>query len=884
VAPREVSLDSGTSIQLTSLRTRRKVQCISEKLMGLGGLAKVYGGRLEDGTQVVLKVQRFEGRGADHSLEVEIELFKKLFHRNIVHCVGVGVSPAGLLIIAFRRAYQNPLLMMSKGSDESRRDKRAKYPVLPLDTAVDLGYELLNSLAYLERLGFVHHDVKLANLLIDVASKDRSLEEHEIFNRVLRRNYRAVLIDFGATRSRNYLDAWNRGEALEGLAPQITPFYAPPEAVVESRRPNGELGLTFHHSIDVYAAALLIYSVITGHPPYSHLKTPPNHHDMETVIAAKSAERRGEIEPISAEILRRVVYEDTKFLSGDRAAFDEALYRFMSKRLAPEPEERGSAAEMKRDLERLALIRGRRADQDARGVAGSRVFLPFRQELVVVGGAGEHPLVRAARACGVDTRRPDKGHESGRPRSLSDSSIQREGDTTSGRRESSSSSRRAPRDPNEALRPPSDRPPSERFRRRPPSDRHSSPEGERPPGTERFRTQRPSSGRYREEEAPSESGDDPLGFLSDMDATVIDEEPDRTPGPGRRPPPPRRRRPPPPPPQSTPPPADREVWGRSTSSHIDREELLRRAGRRRSRRRGKPKPPPRGDSTSAPRPPSGPHDRSVSGRRPRPAAKEGRGEGGKIKRKTSSRHERNLKRSDPLGRGYPAAEQANSNHCLLSPVLDAPLLLSRERTYHIGRDPAVDVRIKSDLVSRRHAEIAWDGQAFVLTDLGSLNGTSLNGHKMQAPAPLHDEDRIGFGGFEFVVRVLSGQEWKVDEQGGTARILKGQEDWSRSAQQSSFHGDLTRLSLRDVLEIVDWKRHSGRLDLTEAEDKIGTLWFETGRLVHAECGAGEGLDAAVELLTLRRGQFHFEHGNPKVNRTIDASLDEVWAELKSRLG
>ncbi|HBP22811.1 MAG TPA: hypothetical protein DEA08_34150, partial [Planctomycetes bacterium] len=213
------------------------MQCTTSKLLGLGGMAKVYGGELEDGTQVVLKTQRFEGRGADHSLEVEIELFKKLFHRNIVHCVGVGVSPAGHLIIGFRRAYQNPLLLMSKASvDEGmRRDKRARYPCLPLDTAIDLTYEMLNALAYLERLGFVHHDVKLANLLIDVASKERPLEGNEVFGRVVRRNYRAVLIDFGATRSRNYLEAWNRGEAAEGLAPQITPFYAPPEAVVETR-------------------------------------------------------------------------------------------------------------------------------------------------------------------------------------------------------------------------------------------------------------------------------------------------------------------------------------------------------------------------------------------------------------------------------------------------------------------------------------------------------------------------------------------------------------------------------------------------------------------------------------------------------------------------
>ncbi|MBL4849615.1 MAG: FHA domain-containing protein [Planctomycetes bacterium] len=846
------------------------MQCTSEKLMGLGGLAKVYGGRLEDGTQVVLKVQRFEGRGADHSLEVEIELFKKLFHRNIVHCVGVGVSPAGLLLIAFRRAYPNPLLLMSKsGPSESRRDKRARYPVLPLDTSIDLAYELLNSLAYLERLGFVHHDVKLANLLIDVASKDRSLEEHELFNRVLRRNYRAVLIDFGATRSRNYLDAWNRGEALEGLAPQITPFYAPPEAVVEARRPDGELGLTFHPSIDVYAAALVIYSVITGHPPYSHLKTPLDHHEMESVIAAKSAERRGEISPISDEILRNVVYEDTKFKQGDRATFDEALHRFLSKRLAPVPEDRGSAAEMKRDLEKLAHIRGRRADQDARGVAGSRVFLPFQQELLVVGGAGEHPLVRAARACGVDTQRPDRRDESGNESRPGDGSDRSE----SGRRLRPSERNRRP-SPSDRFR--SERPGSDRFRpERPGSDRFR-PER---PASDRFRTERPSDDRQEvEPPPPSTVGDDQLGFLSDMDATVLDEAESVGSDRPRPPPRPPRRRPPPRPP---PPQPEREVWGRATHSNIDRQDLLRRAGRRPSRRRKPRDPRPESQSKTSgrrPRPPKGrPREEAPSEegsrRGKRPSGRQG-----------SGRVVPSLARSDPLGRGYPSSEQANSNHCLLSPVLDAPLLLSRERTYHIGRDPSVDVRIKSDLVSRRHAEIAWDGQAFVLKDLGSLNGTSLNGHTMRGTAPLHDEDRIGFGGFEFVVRVLSGQEWKVDEQGGTARILKGKEDWSRSAQQSSFHGDLTRLSLRDVLEIVDWKRHSGRLELTDVDEPIGTLWFESGRLVHAKQGETLGLDAAVELLTLRRGKFHFEHGTPDVKATIDASLDEVWAELKSRLG
>lgn len=812
------------------------MQCTTSKLLGLGGMAKVYGGELEDGTQVVLKTQRFEGRGADHSLEVEIELFKKLFHRNIVHCVGVGVSPAGHLIIGFRRAYQNPLLLMSKASvDEGmRRDKRARYPCLPLDTAIDLTYELLNALAYLERLGFVHHDVKLANLLIDVASKERPLEGHEVFGRVVRRNYRAVLIDFGATRSRNYLEAWNRGEAAEGLAPQITPFYAPPEAVVETRRADGELGLTFHPTIDVYAAALLLYALLTGHPPYSHLKNPPDHSDMESVIAAKSAERRAEIEPVSAEILRRVVYEETKWSGGERAAFDESLYRFMAKRLDPDPELRGTAAEMKREFEKLCKIRSRRG-HDERGVGGSRVFLPFQQELVVVGGGREHPLMRAARLYGLEGKQA-----------------------------------------------------------RPPSDRYDNS----PPKSERLEriTRRRDSERLRAalEEGERPGAQEKLDWLKDMDAT------EAPPGssssgegralPARRAPPPKRRRPSPTPPPKEPPlapsptqpmqripapgrtppskrrpprgkpgartprpgsktpvpgPAGEEgAWGRQTQPRGEREDLLRRAGRRRRRR-----------TTLQPhlmtRPGSG---------TPRPEDKK-----------------------NPTGRGYPSAEQAACAHCLLSPVLDTPLLLSRERTYSIGRDPSTDVRIKSDLVSRRHAEVAWDGKSFVITDLGSLNGTTLNGFRLQAPVPLHDEDRIGFGGFEFVVRVLTGEEWTIDEGGGSTRIFKGKEDWGRM-QTPTFSGDLTRLALRDVVEIVDWKRHTGALTIADDGRERGTIWFDAGKMIHARSGTSEGVEAAVDLFTSRRGQFVFKHGAtpPNAANTIDATLDEVWKLVRER--
>src|SRR5690606_18587158 len=67
-------------------------------------------------------------------------------------------------------------------------------------------------------------------------------------------------------------------------------------------------------------------------------------------------------------------------------------------------------------------------------------------------------------------------------------------------------------------------------------------------------------------------------------------------------------------------------------------------------------------------------------------------------------------RGAPQGRGYPAPPQAHAPHFLVSAVLDQPFLLMRERARTlIGRAPDSDVRIKSDRVSRQHAEVRWDG-------------------------------------------------------------------------------------------------------------------------------------------------------------------------------
>ncbi len=91
---------------------------------------------------------------------------------------------------------------------------------------------------------------------------------------------------------------------------------------------------------------------------------------------------------------------------------------------------------------------------------------------------------------------------------------------------------------------------------------------------------------------------------------------------------------------------------------------------------------------------------------------------------------------------------------------DAPYLLDpasrrfslARLTTLIGRSPACHLYIPDRRASRRHAEIAWDGESCTLRDLDSDNGTFLNGQRLAAPQPLTDGDQIAVASAVFTFR------------------------------------------------------------------------------------------------------------------------------------
>lgn len=63
-------------------------------------------------------------------------------------------------------------------------------------------------------------------------------------------------------------------------------------------------------------------------------------------------------------------------------------------------------------------------------------------------------------------------------------------------------------------------------------------------------------------------------------------------------------------------------------------------------------------------------------------------------------------------------------------------------TVVFGRHPTCDIRVPDDTVSRRHAQIVADADGYIVEDLGSRNGTFLNGRKVSGPERLSHLDKI----------------------------------------------------------------------------------------------------------------------------------------------
>jgi hypothetical protein len=180
---------------------------------------------------------------------------------------------------------------------------------------------------------------------------------------------------------------------------------------------------------------------------------------------------------------------------------------------------------------------------------------------------------------------------------------------------------------------------------------------------------------------------------------------------------------------------------------------------------------------------------------------------------------------------------------LASTVLTTPYPLHRASVVTIGRTDENNIVMPVHQVSRKHALVKWDGDAFVVIDQRSTNGTYVNGESIQRRR-LESGDVIGVGPFELAF------------DRGAPKPRRPHDSTVVVAIPGAFSGDLEEVTVPEICQLIELNQKTGVLVFHEGT-RHGKVFFSSGRAVHAEFRDLLGDEAATELLSLTRGGFRF---------------------------
>jgi len=207
----------------------------------------------------------------------------------------------------------------------------------------------------------------------------------------------------------------------------------------------------------------------------------------------------------------------------------------------------------------------------------------------------------------------------------------------------------------------------------------------------------------------------------------------------------------------------------------------------------------------------------------------------------------------------------------------------------VGRSSDLDMVLVEEMVSRKHAKIELKEGKIHIEDLGSTNGTFVNGERI-VKGWLKEGDRVLIG--SNILKVIS----VTEESAGTnaphtrrADSTVGQRPMpprrGSDAGESRMRGSLEEIPLPDLLQLFGTSRKSGVLVVESTGPEVGRIFLDTG-LIHwvtIEQNNKETeiapLKAFYRMITWDRGSFELEPPSTRKFETpLNASVQEVLME------
>lgn len=212
------------------------------------------------------------------------------------------------------------------------------------------------------------------------------------------------------------------------------------------------------------------------------------------------------------------------------------------------------------------------------------------------------------------------------------------------------------------------------------------------------------------------------------------------------------------------------------------------------------------------------------------------------------------------------------------------LILEDGKRYILGRDRSADITLEEKKISRRHACLYWDKgtKDVVIEDLGSLNGTMVNGESISGAVKLSNGDRIQVGSFLLKIDMHDVSAVSIDpvqtdkRYKSTPSIEESFEPIEPVSQSASevdsktggrlIHGKLDEISLSDLLQMLATTKKTGRLILSDskvdrplnprsADESVGFIFMREGDVENAIVKGMEGEEAFYECM--KRGSGYF---------------------------
>jgi pSer/pThr/pTyr-binding forkhead associated (FHA) protein len=199
--------------------------------------------------------------------------------------------------------------------------------------------------------------------------------------------------------------------------------------------------------------------------------------------------------------------------------------------------------------------------------------------------------------------------------------------------------------------------------------------------------------------------------------------------------------------------------------------------------------------------------------------------------------------------------------------------LRPNREIIIGRSSDLDMVLVEDMVSRKHAKISTDDHSVSIQDLGSTNGTFVNGEKVRA-IRLKEGDRI-LVGTSIIKLVTANGEAPIPSSSLTENEARSrmQVTANRRAEPKMMQGNIEEIPLPDLLQLLSTSRKSGVLVL-RSEWGTGRLYLRKGQIYFAN--VDESFDvsprkAMFRMLTWDKGLFELE---PPDDRTVMEEIQD----------